>query len=66
MNGDKTRLTLVIPTDLRKSLGHIKEITGRSITDQLIEGGWMSEREFVKKLDHQHQIRQRVMETRVG
>ena len=46
MTEDKTRLTLVMPSDLRNSLGRIKQITGRSITEQLIEGAWKAEREF--------------------
>jgi len=60
---EKTRLTLVMPNDLRKSLGRIKEITGRSITDQLIEGAWMAEKEFMRKVENQTQTRQRVMNT---
>ena len=60
---DKTRLTLVMPNDLRKSLGRIKEITGKSITDQLIEGAWMAEKEFMREVENQTQIRQRVMNT---
>jgi hypothetical protein len=60
-NDDKTRLTLVMPSDLRNSLGRIKQLTGKSLTDQLIEGAWMAEKEFMKKVDAQHQVRQRVM-----
>ena len=61
MTEDKTRLTLVMPSDLRNSLGRIKQLTGKSLTDQLIEGAWMAEKEFMKKVDAQHQIRQKVM-----
>ena len=60
-NDDKTRLTLVMPSDLRTSLGRIKKLTGKSLTDQLIEGAWMAEKEFMKKVDAQHHLRQRVM-----
>jgi len=60
-NDDKTRLTLVMPSDLRNSLGRIKQLTGMSLTDQLIEGAWMAEKEFMKKVDDQHQVRNRVM-----
>ena len=61
MTKDKTRLTLVMPSDLRNSLGRIKQITGRGITEQLIEGAWMAEKEFMKRVDAQHHLRQRVM-----
>ena len=60
-NDDKTRLTLVIPPDLRNSLGRIKQLTGKSLTAQLIEGAWMAEKEFMKKVDAQYQVRHRVM-----
>ena len=50
-----------MPSDLRISLGRIKQITGKSLTDQLIEGAWMAEKEFMKKVDAQHHLRQRVM-----
>ena len=61
MTKDKTRLTLVMPSDLRTSLGRIKKLTGRSITEQLIEGAWMAEKEVIKRVDAQHHLRQRVM-----
>ena len=58
---DKTRVDILIPKDIRKSLGIIKDITGTSITDQLIRGAILQEQEFVKRLDAQTQTRQRIM-----
>ena len=58
---DKTRVDILIPKDIRKSLGRIKDITGASITDQLIRGAILQEQEFVKRLDAQTQTRQRIM-----
>ena len=60
-NDDKTRLTFVMPNDLNNSLARIKKLTGMSKTAILIEGAWMAEKEFMKKVDAQHQTRQRVM-----
>ena len=54
---NKTRVDILIPKDIRKSLGRIKDITGASITDQLIRGAILQEQEFVKRLDAQTQTR---------
>lgn len=58
---NKTRITITIPNDLKRSFTKIRQLTGKSITSQLVEGGWMYEREFVKKLDIQKNNHSRVM-----
>ena len=58
---NRTRLTITIPNDLKESFTKIRNLTGKSITSQLIEGGWMSEREFMKQVESQNQNRHRVM-----
>ena len=58
---NRTRLTITIPNDLKESFTKIRNLTGKSITSQLIEGGWMWEREFMKQVESQNQNRQRVM-----
>ena len=58
---NRTKLTITIPNDLKESFTKIRNLTGKSITSQLIEGGWMWEREFMKQVENQNQNRHRVM-----
>jgi hypothetical protein len=58
---NRTKLTITIPKDLKESFTKIRNLTGKSITSQLIEGGWMWEREFMKQVESQNQNRHRVM-----
>ena len=58
---NRTKLTITIPKDLKESFTKIRNLTGKSITSQLIEGGWMWEREFMKQVENQNQNRHRVM-----
>ena len=58
---NRSKLTITIPNDLKESFTKIRNLTGKSITSQLIEGGWMWEREFMKQVENQNQNRHRVM-----
>ena len=58
---NRTKLTITIPNDLKESFTKIRNLTGKSITSQLIEGGWMWEKEFMKQVESQNQNRHRVM-----
>jgi len=61
MNDKKHSFTLRLPPDLFASLTHIKKITGQSITSQLLETAMQREVEFDRRLTHQRQVRNNVM-----
>jgi len=61
MNQERHPFTLRFPPDLFASLTRIKNITGQSITSQMIETAMQREVDFEKRLTNQTKVRNRVM-----
>jgi len=62
MNTEKThRLTLRLPDSQYQCLKHMKKLTGKTITEQLLSVVSLNEQEMTKRFVSQNNIRERIL-----